>query len=176
MTKYGRKQSTSLGGLEPPTFRLTAERANRLRHRDLGCWQTFTNANHQYRYNDRKCLTVFKPFIGGTFSKYPIWSSGQDSCLSRRRPGFDSRCGNLIFQKNLNYNYLYLLHFNVSTQHHHSNVRMKNMVLLEICGKKNTQRLQYLCTRRSPPMVASSQVFSSFLPSFQPHLKAVLLQ
>ena len=26
---------TSLGGLEPPTFRLTAERANRLRHRDL---------------------------------------------------------------------------------------------------------------------------------------------
>ena len=29
------KQPTSLGGLEPPTFRLTAERANRLRHRDL---------------------------------------------------------------------------------------------------------------------------------------------
>ena len=26
----------SLGGLEPPTFRLTAERANRLRHRDTG--------------------------------------------------------------------------------------------------------------------------------------------
>ena len=26
---------TSLGGLEPPTFRLTAERANQLRHRDL---------------------------------------------------------------------------------------------------------------------------------------------
>lgn len=28
------KPQTSLGGLEPPTFRLTAERANRLRHRD----------------------------------------------------------------------------------------------------------------------------------------------
>ena len=28
------KTGTSLGGLEPPTFRLTAERANRLRHRD----------------------------------------------------------------------------------------------------------------------------------------------
>ena len=27
---------TSLGGFEPPTFRLTAERANQLRHRD-GC-------------------------------------------------------------------------------------------------------------------------------------------
>ena len=26
---------TSLGGFEPPTFRLTAERANRLRHRDV---------------------------------------------------------------------------------------------------------------------------------------------
>ena len=28
------KKFSSLGGLEPPTFRLTAERANRLRHRD----------------------------------------------------------------------------------------------------------------------------------------------
>ena len=28
------KKNPSLGGLEPPTFRLTAERANRLRHRD----------------------------------------------------------------------------------------------------------------------------------------------
>ena len=30
----GPLKHTSLGGLEPPTFRLTAERANRLRHRD----------------------------------------------------------------------------------------------------------------------------------------------
>ena len=30
----GQKKEPSLGGLEPPTFRLTAERANRLRHRD----------------------------------------------------------------------------------------------------------------------------------------------
>ena len=30
----GMKMLSSLGGLEPPTFRLTAERANRLRHRD----------------------------------------------------------------------------------------------------------------------------------------------
>ena len=29
------KNHSSLGGLEPPTFRLTAERANRLRHRDV---------------------------------------------------------------------------------------------------------------------------------------------
>ena len=28
------KKVTSPGGLEPPTFRLTAERANRLRHGD----------------------------------------------------------------------------------------------------------------------------------------------
>ena len=26
--------NASLGGFEPPTFRLTAERANRMRHRD----------------------------------------------------------------------------------------------------------------------------------------------
>ena len=32
--KKTNKNKTSLGGLEPPTFRLTAERANRLRHRD----------------------------------------------------------------------------------------------------------------------------------------------
>jgi hypothetical protein len=29
------KHLSSLGGFEPPTFRLTAERANQLRHRDL---------------------------------------------------------------------------------------------------------------------------------------------
>lgn len=29
-----KKKKTSLAGLEPATFRLTAERANRLRHRD----------------------------------------------------------------------------------------------------------------------------------------------
>ena len=33
-TLVDKKMGTSLGGLEPPTFRLTAERANRLRHRD----------------------------------------------------------------------------------------------------------------------------------------------
>ena len=36
--------TTSLGGLEPPTFRLTAERANRLRHRDI---HTCTKLGHQ---------------------------------------------------------------------------------------------------------------------------------
>ena len=35
MRKISKKKTSSLGGLEPPTFRLTAERANRLRHRDL---------------------------------------------------------------------------------------------------------------------------------------------
>ena len=33
--KHLGEKKSSLGGLEPPTFRLTAERANRLRHRDL---------------------------------------------------------------------------------------------------------------------------------------------
>ncbi len=32
------KKNPSLGGFEPPTFRLTAERASRLRHRD--CYLT----------------------------------------------------------------------------------------------------------------------------------------
>ena len=33
---------SSLGGLEPPTFRLTVERANQLRHRDLHAAQLFS--------------------------------------------------------------------------------------------------------------------------------------
>ena len=32
--KIKAKKNSSLGGFEPPTFRLTAERASRLRHRD----------------------------------------------------------------------------------------------------------------------------------------------
>ena len=39
----------SLGGLEPPTFRLTAERANRLRHRDLAVTrETVTEVTRNY--------------------------------------------------------------------------------------------------------------------------------
>ena len=52
------RDPTSLGGLEPPTFRLTAERANRLRHRDCsvlseGAWLRFSIPTHLYR-----CLPV----------------------------------------------------------------------------------------------------------------------
>ena len=32
---FSKKKLTSSGGLEPPTFRLTVERANQLRHEDL---------------------------------------------------------------------------------------------------------------------------------------------
>ena len=44
--KKERKKITSLGGLEPPTFRLTAERANRLRHRDrwANAWKMVINS------------------------------------------------------------------------------------------------------------------------------------
>ena len=42
-TKGQKKKNTHLAGLEPATFRLTAERANRLRHKcDLLSWSTFT--------------------------------------------------------------------------------------------------------------------------------------
>jgi hypothetical protein len=34
LEKKQKKINSSLGGFEPPTFRLTAERASRLRHRD----------------------------------------------------------------------------------------------------------------------------------------------
>ena len=42
-----KKTESSLGGLEPPTFRLTAERANRLRHRDTGCPFGQENVNNK---------------------------------------------------------------------------------------------------------------------------------
>ena len=36
----------SVGGLEPPTFRLTAERANPLRHRDMSAGTLFSISYH----------------------------------------------------------------------------------------------------------------------------------
>ena len=50
---------SSLGGLEPPTFRLTAERANRLRHRDV-------------TQRLERALFVFKMTIHGVFSNFPF--------------------------------------------------------------------------------------------------------
>ena len=41
-------KDTSLGGLEPPTFRLTAERANRLRHRDSGTTEFVSYLPHNF--------------------------------------------------------------------------------------------------------------------------------
>ena len=45
---------SSLSGLEPPTFRLTAERANRLRNRDL---QTVHEWSLNVRFHARKNMT-----------------------------------------------------------------------------------------------------------------------
>ena len=43
-----KKRKPSPGGLEPPTFRLTAERANRLRHGDLDERQTHQPQSQTY--------------------------------------------------------------------------------------------------------------------------------
>ena len=42
--------NTSLDGFEPSTFRLTAERANRLRHRDEDVVRTFCKVYNNYDY------------------------------------------------------------------------------------------------------------------------------
>ena len=42
--------NTSLDGFEPSTFRLTAERANRLRHRDEDVAKTFCKVYNNYHY------------------------------------------------------------------------------------------------------------------------------
>ena len=56
----------SLGGLEPPTFRLTAERANRLRHRDgtgegdlKTIFESFTSLQ-----NDEELAIDVQPHLG----------------------------------------------------------------------------------------------------------------
>ena len=57
-----KKTKTSPGGLEPPTFRLTAERANRLRHGDLqyhAMQYTFsTNLRSPMYYSIHNCLGI----------------------------------------------------------------------------------------------------------------------
>ena len=42
VTCYGEKKKPPPGGLEPPTFRLTAERASQLRHGGMLCYAQFT--------------------------------------------------------------------------------------------------------------------------------------
>ena len=52
--KKRKEKSSSLGGLEPPTFRLTAERANRLRHRDLVNYLRVRSFTYNVK-NDHNC-------------------------------------------------------------------------------------------------------------------------
>ena len=52
-----RKKRPSLGGLEPPTFRLTAKRANRLRHRDNWTFMLF------FKPIDNQKATIYQQLI-----------------------------------------------------------------------------------------------------------------
>ena len=56
--------ATSLGGLEPPTFRLTAERANRLRHRDLRRLIMTNFAHHQICLAQSLGMSRFRKVTG----------------------------------------------------------------------------------------------------------------
>ncbi|KAG7330435.1 hypothetical protein KOW79_006657 [Hemibagrus wyckioides] len=73
-----RKASASLGGLEPPTFRLTAERANRLRHRDLravvcpACPLAIRKS--QAARTSRSSVSTNQPSVAGAHFDSPIGS------------------------------------------------------------------------------------------------------
>ena len=95
---------TSLGGLEPPTFRLTAERANRLRHRDEFFTQRVACSKETriiFIVFIRDLVFYVQIYFCGSHKlvslyRNPRWSSGQDFALSPRRPGFDSPLGNFF--------------------------------------------------------------------------------
>lgn len=88
-----KRKPPSLGGLEPPTFRLTAERANRLRHRDIGAPQTFWKSHPGQRHYSQMAFRATKikqtlqkplraPSDSLTFSKWlylttPWWMAPQ---------------------------------------------------------------------------------------------------
>ena len=55
--------NTSLDGFEPSTFRLTAERANRLRHRDEDVARTFSKVYNNYDWLEQLKLFHLKPKI-----------------------------------------------------------------------------------------------------------------
>ena len=58
--------NTSLDGFEPSTFRLTAERAIRLRHRDEHVAQTFCKVYNNYHYVEQLKLlhVIMQKFPG----------------------------------------------------------------------------------------------------------------
>ena len=112
---HSRKKGLSpLGGLEPPAFRflsfqqlvisVTAERASQLRHRGsvekqlynyIICWLIL---KQMFFFNANLWSISQKPYLRILMSvQIPIWSSGQDTWLSPRRLGFDSRYGKLRF-------------------------------------------------------------------------------
>ena len=53
--------NTSLDGFEPSTFRLTAERASRLRHRDEDVAKTFCKVYNNYDSVEQLKLLHLKP-------------------------------------------------------------------------------------------------------------------
>ncbi|KAG7330433.1 hypothetical protein KOW79_006655 [Hemibagrus wyckioides] len=72
-----RKASASLGGLEPPTFRLTAERANRLRHRDLRavvCPALPARHPEKAARTSRSSVSTNQPSVAGAHFDSPIGS------------------------------------------------------------------------------------------------------
>ena len=87
------KQNASLGGLEPPTFRLTAERAHRLRHRDT--------TGHCFLFSPKASLTT--KLGGGTclshdssFCSKPRTTTEMEST---QRVGFCGEAGRCRRQK-----------------------------------------------------------------------------
>ena len=102
------KYTSSLGGLEPPTFRLTAERANRLRHRDKNEYtQLAKRDNINLRARLREILSIHFYLAQFTFIPYSnalktVW----------RQTNYFTRVQHVFFREQVNrdpilWNFLY---------------------------------------------------------------------
>ena len=128
-----------------PISNLTSTSCQSLSHRLLRMWSSLKSCLRKFR-------TLYRRHhIGMNFS--PRWSRGQDSWLSPRRPGFDSRSGRIFrsFKFRLTYDAYFMLHI--------YEVYVMSEIYTKSCGKLNLHvddPTIILLVHRSRPQIPES--------------------
>ena len=76
---------TSLDGFEPSTFRLTAERANPLRHKDESTWTSLSHKLSMLRLSKCVFLTGYFTFLPNSKDRRKYRSNYTDTYFSLNR-------------------------------------------------------------------------------------------